>query len=113
MWAPGGEPSQPGDQQGIGAAQYNSLCCLNCNPGWSGTSVAAPAAAGVAAIVYQSHPSWTVAQIRAEIIARSTLGVITGLPSGTQNNRLLFANYPSWCQTHYAKCVGPCPPDDI
>lgn len=96
MWAPG---------ENIGSAQYNSLCCLNCSPGWGLTSMAAPAAAGVAAIIYQSHDWYTPAQIKAEIIARATLGVVTGLPTGN-NNRLLYANEPMWCQP-VDLCQGP------
>jgi hypothetical protein len=100
MWAPG---------ENIGSAQYNSLCCLNCSPGWGLTSMAAPAAAGVAAVIYQQNYWWTPAQIKAEMIAKATTNVITGLPSGN-NNRLLFANEPLWCGP-VDLCYSPPPCD--
>jgi subtilisin family serine protease len=91
---------------GIGSAQFNSYCCLNCSPGWSGTSVAAPAVAGVAAIIYGELYWYTAAQIKAEILNNATTGVLSGIPSGS-HNRLLFSANPNWCP--WISCDGPPP----
>ncbi|HEV7921559.1 MAG TPA: S8 family peptidase [Thermoanaerobaculia bacterium] len=100
MYAPG---------EGIGSAQYNSLCCLNCNPGWGLTSMAAPAAAGVAAVIYQNAGYLTPAQIKQMIIDRATLNVVTGLPASPASfNRLLYAAEPMWCQP-IGMCYSPPP----
>jgi aqualysin 1 len=55
----------------------------------SGTSMAAPHVAGVAARYLQSHRSASPATVRTAIVNASTKGRLTGIPSGTPN-RLLF-----------------------
>jgi aqualysin 1 len=55
----------------------------------SGTSMAAPHVAGVAARYLQNHRSASPATVRTAIVNASTKGRLTGLPSGTAN-RLLF-----------------------
>ena len=54
----------------------------------SGTSMAAPHVAGVAARILQSSPGASPATVRNEIVNTATAGVPTGVPSGTA--RLLF-----------------------
>jgi subtilisin family serine protease len=55
----------------------------------SGTSMASPHVAGVAARYLQSNPSASPATVRNAIVNDATTGRITGLPTGT-SNRLLF-----------------------
>ena len=54
----------------------------------SGTSMAAPHVAGVAARILQLSPNASPATVRNEIVNTATTGVPTGVPSGTA--RLLF-----------------------
>jgi subtilisin family serine protease len=54
----------------------------------SGTSMAAPHVAGVAARILQNSPGASPAAVRNEIVNTATAGVPTGVPSGTA--RLLF-----------------------
>jgi subtilisin family serine protease len=55
----------------------------------SGTSMATPHVAGVAARFLQSNPSASPATVRNEIVNQATLNHLSGIPSGTAN-RLLF-----------------------
>jgi subtilisin family serine protease len=55
----------------------------------SGTSMASPHVAGVAARVLQSTPGASPATVRNTIVNAATVGVLSGIPSGT-GNRLLF-----------------------
>jgi subtilisin family serine protease len=55
----------------------------------SGTSMASPHVAGVAARVLQSSPSASPATVRNTIVNNATTGRLSGIPSGTAN-RLLF-----------------------
>jgi aqualysin 1 len=55
----------------------------------SGTSMATPHVAGVAARYLQTNPGASPATVRNAIVADSTTGRLTGLPTGTAN-RLLF-----------------------
>jgi subtilisin family serine protease len=55
----------------------------------SGTSMASPHVAGVAARYLESTPGATAAQVRNEIVNNATTNRLTGVPSGTAN-RLLF-----------------------
>jgi subtilisin family serine protease len=55
----------------------------------SGTSMATPHVAGVAARVLQGNPGFTPAQVRNEIVNTATLNHLSGIPAGTAN-RLLF-----------------------
>ena len=57
----------------------------------SGTSMASPHVAGAAALVLGANPSWTPAQVRDELVAKATSGVVTGLPSGP--NKLLYIGF--------------------
>ncbi len=57
----------------------------------SGTSMASPHAAGAAAKVLQSSPSASPASVISTIVAESTSGVVSSVPSGTPN-RLLYTN---------------------
>ena len=55
----------------------------------SGTSMASPHVAGVAARFLQSNPTASPATVRNEIVAQATLNHLSGIPTGTAN-RLLF-----------------------
>ncbi len=78
-----------------------------------GTSMASPHVAGVAALIRQQYPTWTVAQVKAEIDARATVGVVTNPGSGSPN-RLLYSlttaqtvpAAPSSLLVVNAKCYG-------
>ncbi|MDO5534669.1 MAG: S8 family serine peptidase [Propionibacteriaceae bacterium] len=51
----------------------------------SGTSMASPHVAGVAAILQGAHPSWTPARVGAELIGTATRGAISNPSPGTPN----------------------------
>jgi subtilisin family serine protease len=55
----------------------------------SGTSMATPHVAGVAARYLQSNPSASPTTVRNALVADATTGRLSGIPSGTAN-RLLF-----------------------
>jgi len=55
----------------------------------SGTSMATPHVAGVAARFLQSNPTASPAAVRNELVAQATLNHLSGIPAGTAN-RLLF-----------------------
>ena len=55
----------------------------------SGTSMATPHVAGVAARFLQNNPGASPAAVRNELVAQATLNHLSGIPSGT-SNRLLF-----------------------
>jgi subtilisin family serine protease len=55
----------------------------------SGTSMASPHVAGVAARFLQNNPSASPATVRNAIVNAATLNHLSGMPSGTAN-RLLF-----------------------
>lgn len=57
----------------------------------SGTSMATPHVAGVAALYLQGNPSATAQQVRDALYAATTKGVVTS--SKTTNNHLLFTAY--------------------
>jgi len=55
----------------------------------SGTSMATPHVTGAAAQVLSAHPTFTPAQVRNELVANATTGVV-GSPGSGSPNRLLF-----------------------
>jgi subtilisin family serine protease len=57
----------------------------------SGTSMAAPHVAGVAALYLQSNPGASPATVRDALYANTTKGIVTN--SSTANNHLLYSNY--------------------
>ena len=57
----------------------------------SGTSIASPHVAGVAALYLQGNPGATPQQVRDALYAGTTKGVVTS--AETANNHLLFSNY--------------------
>merc|ERR1719384_1612393 len=60
----------------------------------SGTSMAAPLAAGATALLLEEDPTFTPAQIKTEMRARSTKNVLSGLGSGDPNMLLNVASPP-------------------
>jgi len=73
---------------GITSSWYTSNSATNTI---SGTSMATPHTAGVAALYLQSHSAATPQQVRDALYAASTKGIVTS--SKTANNHLLFSNY--------------------
>jgi subtilisin family serine protease len=58
---------------------------------WSGTSMAAPHAAGVAALYKQAHGDAPSAEVERWIVDHATTGVVAGGGTGGTPNRLLYA----------------------
>ncbi len=72
----------------ITSAWYTSNTATNTI---SGTSMAAPHVAGVAALFLQGSPNATAQQVRDALYAKTTKGKVTS--SSTANNHLLFSDY--------------------
>lgn len=79
LWAPG---------TGIASAGIASTTAVT---GMSGTSMAAPHAAGVAALLLQAQPTATAAQVRARLLQDATPNAVLGV-SGSTPRGLLFAH---------------------
>ena len=73
---------------GITSAWHTSATATNTI---SGTSMAAPHTAGVAALYLQTNPGGTPQAVRDALYTNTTKGVVTS--SKTANNHLLFTNY--------------------
>jgi len=71
----------------IASAWYTSDTATNTI---SGTSMATPHVAGVAALYLQNNPSASPATVRDQIVNTSTTGVLTGIGTGSPN-RLLYS----------------------
>jgi subtilisin family serine protease len=74
---------------GITSAWYTNVTATNTI---SGTSMASPHVAGVAALYLQSNPSATPAGVSSALIAGATLNKVTSAGNGSPN-RLLFTAY--------------------
>lgn len=75
----------------------------------SGTSMAAPHVAGVAAILLGNFPSWTPDQVASRLSTDATKGVLTGLPASTVNS-LLYQSTTSNIQGGDIDPGGSLPP---
>ncbi len=73
----------------------------------SGTSMASPHVAGAAALVLQTNPSATPAQVTSALISNATSGVITSVPAGTVN-LLLFTGFLNAAQPPVANFTFTC-----
>jgi subtilisin family serine protease len=60
----------------------------------SGTSMAAPHVAGVAAVILAAHPTFTPAQLRTQLVNAATTGVVTNPGSGSPNRLLFLSQTP-------------------
>ncbi|MEU4559959.1 S8 family peptidase [Actinoplanes sp. NPDC023936] len=60
----------------------------------SGTSMAAPHAAGAVALVLGTHPDWTPRQVRADLVGNSVSGLVRSPGSGSPN-RMLYTGHLS------------------
>lgn len=73
----------------ITSAWYTSTTATNTI---SGTSMATPHVAGVAALYKQANPGATPQQVRDALVANATSGVVTSAGTGSPN-KLLYTNY--------------------
>ncbi len=73
----------------------------------SGTSQSAPHAAGVAALILESNPTWSAAAVTNELNARATLGVVTGIAPSGAANRLVYS-LASGCAVGTTQSCCPC-----
>jgi subtilisin family serine protease len=71
----------------------------NATANMSGTSMASPHVAGAAALVLGAHPAWTPAQVRDNLVAKATEGVVRSAGGGSPNALL----YTGWL--HQARSV--------
>ena len=78
---------------------------------WSGTSMASPHVAGVAALVLQARPTWNAAQVTDEILGKATRNVIMDVPSGTPNLMLrsIGGVNPGWLERYQYPTVTGTP----
>lgn len=60
----------------------------------SGTSMAAPHVAGIAAIYLSAHPNATPAEVANVILSRATPGIINGLPDSASPNLMAYSEPP-------------------
>ena len=86
LYAPGGDRIQPVSSAWIdNDSDYDTEV---------GTSMAAPLASGLAALLAQQQPGACPAQINDAIISRATVNVLTGVPVGTANRLLRIDTAP-------------------
>lgn len=78
LWAPGTSIASAGIASGTAVV------------GMSGTSMAAPHAAGAAALLLQAQPSATAAQVRSRLLQDATPNLVLGV-TGTTTRSLLYA----------------------
>lgn len=74
----------------ITSAWFTSTTAVNTI---SGTSMATPHVAGVAALYKSKNPGASPASVETALKAASTKNKITGLPTGTANNLLFYSGY--------------------
>ena len=72
----------------VPAATYTSNTAVTA---FSGTSAAAPLAAGVAALYLEKYPTASAAAIAQTVVSNATVDVLSGLSTPTTPNRLLFS----------------------
>lgn len=76
----------------------------------SGTSMASPVVAGIAALIRDELPGWSAASVAAEVLAMATTGVVTSAGSGSPN-RLAYSIYgspgePATFGVYSERCYG-------
>ena len=81
--------------------------CDTCTKTMSGTSMAAPHAAGYAAIMLSQNPQMTPAEVKEKMITQSTKGklIMSGPRSHLTPNRLLYIGNVNNTTKSYTKCL--------
>jgi subtilisin family serine protease len=103
MWSPGTDimSSTSNTNRFSGQSYYLNASYKQCNI--SGTSMAAPQVAGVAALVMQLYPSYTPAQLKASLLSTATADLYTTVNNSTDYDdntsllgsakKILYSNY--------------------
>jgi len=95
----------PGEGVGGDAYSYDGL---NCNPGWNGTSVAAPLVAGIFAMYWSNHPTLSSFVAINQVLGGSTVGQLHLASTSTSPNLLIANPYDPWMS-----CDVTAPPPDV
>ncbi|MEU8125574.1 S8 family peptidase, partial [Spirillospora sp. NPDC049024] len=88
---------------GITSAWYTGDTATNTI---SGTSMASPHAAGVAALITAANPSFTPRQVRDKMVADATSGVVTDPRTGSPN-KLLYVENEAPAENDFSVSVSP------
>lgn len=88
VFAPGGESG--GYYNGYGMLELPSKDANNLYTGWSGTSFASPAVAGVAALMLEQNATLSPATVAGNLVHAATTGVVIDPGTGSPN-RLLYS----------------------
>ncbi|MBP2417473.1 S8 family serine peptidase [Microlunatus capsulatus] len=72
----------------------------------SGTSMATPQTAGVAALVRQAHPTWTPAQVKAVLVSTASATAVTGYDSRRLGTGLVQARRAAAAKTYASTPTG-------
>ncbi|WP_157631266.1 S8 family serine peptidase [Catelliglobosispora koreensis] len=90
---------------GITSAWFSSDTATNTI---SGTSMASPHVAGVAALILSANPGWTAQQVRDRMVADSTPNKVTNPGTGSPNRLLYVVNGPPGNQPPVASFTHNC-----
>ncbi len=73
---------------------------------FSGTSMATPQVAGIAALVRQAHPTWTPLQVKAALVSTASATAVTGYDSRRVGTGLVQARRAAAGRTHLSTPDG-------